>query len=239
MFNEKQLFLMAVIIALKSYAESEISNGNVSSSSNVLVVMTALSPVKDPFNNGNQIGYQTIFLIIDRVNRTTYPFIVVGKTNEEIRNVIENTKRSLFSTSGNVMGGDSVSNNRMITNNILVNNMSEAIAQLTNGKILTDIYGDINDKVVSYISDIITESYRDIITIINNSRLNSSNIYQFMFNDPNSGISMMNGQVSLPSGLIGVLNNVYNDQYGNLNYSIYFTFSYSLQRMAKNDLLNY
>lgn len=235
---DKQLFLMAVIGALGDYADSEINNGNIISANSSFIVTTQVQTVYSFLNPSEVIGYQIVYLVIDRVNKTTYPFIAVGSSVQEVKDMALRTGESLFNSSSGVMG---TSNNplRMITKNILINNMDTKIIELTNGKTRVDVFGDI-DCIESKISEILTESYREISNIINANGLNPSNIYQTTLTDPNTGTVLMNGQFVLNSGLIGTINNVYYyPQGGGFNYSIYFTFSYNLQRAAKNDLLKF
>lgn len=233
----QQLFFMAVIGSLKKYADDEISNGSALSATNSFVVSTPLQGIKSFLNPTQILGYQSIFLLVDRVNKTTYPFIAVDSSIDGVRAIMQNTMNSLFSNSSNVMN---TNNNviRIITPNILVNNMDNVTLLLTNNKTRIESFGD-NQDIPSMISDILTESYREIYNIITANNLNPANIYQVSLSNPNTGTILMNGQFALSSGLIGVINNVYINQSGVMDYSIYFNFSYNLQRTAKNDLLRY
>lgn len=233
----QQLFFMAVIGSLKKYADDEICNGSALSATNSFVVSTPVQSIKSFFNPTQIIGYQCIFLLVDRVSKTTYPFIAVDSSIDGVKTIIQNTMNSLFSSSGNIMNTNQ-NIIRIITPNLLINNMDNITLALTNNKTRVETFGD-NQDITSMISDILTESYREIHNIITANNINPSNIYQVALTNPTTGTVLMNGQFSLPSGLIGVINNVFINPSGVMDYSVYFNFSYNLQRISKNDLLRF
>lgn len=235
--NTYKIFFMAMIGSLKSYVESQISNGAISGTSNIVVVSTTVQEIRDPFRPNMKLGYQCLYLVVDRISKTTYPFIAVESTIDGVNAIIENTKNSLFANSSSVMNIDK-SPKLIISRNSLTNNMITEVTNLTKKK-LVEVFGEINNEFESYMSNIFTDAYREIQTLISSYGLNPSNLYQATFQDPNTGLILMNGQFMFPSDLIATINNLGYTPDGQFNYSIYFTLSYSLQRIAKNDLLHY
>ena len=238
--NVDLLFLNFLIQALKTKS-TDILNMEWSSlggSTGVLVVGTGIRaiPAIDPKTSQNT-GFCSLYLILDKTNRTTFPFLSIGNTDTEVRNQINENINLVQSNSGGVMVMGATNQIRVISSNDLTPTMNTLIRSL-NGSSYEALFGSETIAPDVRLAKIVYQSYISIIQFINLYRLNAMNLFTSQIHDPNTDIILSNGQIILPNGLQAVLTNVFNNpQTGAMEYNIYFTLNYNLQRSGKNDLM--
>ena len=235
--NTDLLFLNLLIQALKTKGTDILNaeGGGLGGSTGALAVSTGIRaiPSIDPQSRQNS-GFCSMYLIIDKTNRTTFPFLGIGNSDAEIRQQINDNINLVQSNNGVMtMGGNSL---RVIDPKDLTPTMNTIIRAL-NASSYEALFGSETTTPDVKLSQIIYQSYINIIQFINLYRINVMNLFTSQIHDPNTDIILSNGTIILPNGLQAVLTNVYQDQSGQMMFNIFFTLNYNLQRSGKNDLM--